>query len=65
MTPDSGTARRQPPGSWTASILGMDLLETPIGAAAPVVAVAIMVMILALGALGWWLGAGRRGSGER
>ena len=46
-------------------MLGMDLLETPIGAAAPVVAVAIMVMILALGALGWWLGAGRRGSGER
>jgi hypothetical protein len=34
----------------------MDLLETAIAEMAPVLAVVIMVVILALGAFGWWLG---------
>jgi hypothetical protein len=40
----------------------MVLLETPTEADASVLALVIMGVILALGVLGWWLGAG---SGEQ
>jgi hypothetical protein len=44
----------------------MVLLETPTGADVSVLALVIMGVILALGALGWWLGvSGGKGTGER
>ena len=44
----------------------MVLLETQTGADVSVLALVIMGVILALGALGWWLGVGSgKGTGER
>ena len=43
----------------------MVLLETPTETDASVAALVIMGVILALGALGWWLGvSGGKGTGE-
>lgn len=48
-----------------ASMLGVNLLESAIGSAAPVLSVVIVAFMLGLAAFGWWLGAskgpGRRG----
>lgn len=45
-------------------MLGMNVLETAIGSAAPVLAVAIMALMLGLAAFGWWLGVSS-GRGRR
>lgn len=46
-------------------MLGVNLLESAIGSAAPVLSVVIVAFMLGLAAFGWWLGAskgpGRRG----
>lgn len=38
-------------------MLGMDLLETAVGSAAPVLSVVIVAFMLGLAGFGWWLGA--------
>ena len=53
-----------PEGSEPASMLGMNLLESAIGSAAPVLSVVIVAFMLGLAGFGWWVGASK-GRGKR
>ena len=45
-------------------MLGMNLLESAIGSAAPVLSVVIVAFMLVLAGFGWWVGASK-GRGKR